>query len=96
MLPFYIYILRCRDGSYYTGHTDNLEKRLDDHYVGKTKCYTSTRRPVKLIYVAEFATRSEAISAEKQIKGWSKAKKQALINENYELLQKLSKRSTSK
>jgi len=96
MLPFYVYILRCRDGSYYTGHTDNLEKRIGEHYTGKIKCYTSTRRPVKLVYIEEFASRAKAIQTERQIKGWSRAKKEAYIKENYELLKKLSKRRTFK
>ena len=92
MQDFYVYILRCRDGSYYTGHTDNIEERLDDHYTGKTKSYTSTRRPIELVYVSEFPSRYEALSAERQIKGWSRKKKEALIMEKFHLLEKFSKK----
>jgi predicted GIY-YIG superfamily endonuclease len=55
MLDFYVYILKCNDGRYYTGHTDNLEKRIAEHQAGSYECYTSTRLPVKVIYVQTFA-----------------------------------------
>jgi predicted GIY-YIG superfamily endonuclease len=64
MLPFYVYILRCKDESYYTGHTDDLEKRLSQHKLGLVDCYTFTRRPVELVYFQECTTREEALSAE--------------------------------
>ena len=78
-MPFWVYIIRCADGSYYTGHTDNLERRLGMHADGEIPGYTSTRRPVELVYSQECTTRTEALSAELQIKGWSRAKKEALI-----------------
>lgn len=82
---FYVYILKCIDGSYYTGHTDNLENRLYQHKNKIfSKCYTAKRLPVKLMYSKEFNTREEALRAEKQIQGWSRRKKEALIQENWD------------
>ncbi|MFC1842460.1 GIY-YIG nuclease family protein [Candidatus Dependentiae bacterium] len=95
MQPFFVYILRCADGSYYTGHTDNIEARIGTHKLGIIKqCYTYKLRPVELVYVEQFGTRCEALSAERQIKGWSRRKKMALINGEYELLKYLSKCKT--
>ncbi len=85
MLPFYVYILKCRDRSYYTGHTDDLEKRLSEHRSGIVDCYTFKRRPVELVYFQEFGTRDESFDAERRIKGWSRKKKGALIKQALEL-----------
>ena len=74
-----MYILRCADRSYYTGHTDNLEERIAKHQVGEIEGYTSTRRPVRLLFSEEFSTRSEVLAVERRIKGWSRRKKEALI-----------------
>jgi predicted GIY-YIG superfamily endonuclease len=79
-VPFWIYILRCADGSYYTGHTDDLAKRIAEHRLGMISgCYTVKRRPVELVFSQEFPTRDEALKAEKQIKGWSRKKKEAMM-----------------
>ena len=78
-MSFWVYILRCADDSYYTGHTDNLEERLGDHYDGHCGGYTSTRLPVQLVFSEEFNTREEALASERQIKGWSRKKKEALV-----------------
>jgi predicted GIY-YIG superfamily endonuclease len=79
MKPFWVYILRCADGSYYTGHTDELEQRLAQHESGAIPgCFTFRRRPVKLVYWQEFASREEALTAEMQIKGWGRKKKEAI------------------
>src|SRR3546814_9878841 len=78
-LAFWDYMLRCRDGSYYMGHTDHLDYRMGQHQTGEIPGYTATRRPVELVWSAEFTTRFEALEAERQIKGWSRAKKEALI-----------------
>ncbi|MBN2008269.1 GIY-YIG nuclease family protein [candidate division KSB1 bacterium] len=86
----WIYIPECADGSYYTGKTENLERRLTEHQNGVFKGYTSSRLPVKLIYSQVFSTYLEAINAERQIKGWSRAKKQALIRWDFELLHHLA------
>jgi LAO/AO transport system kinase len=76
--PFFVYLLRCGDGSYYGGHTDNIELRMRQHYAGDVG-YTSTRKPVELVWQGEFETREVAIAFEQQIKGWSRKKKEALI-----------------
>jgi len=92
MRDFYVYILRCNDGSYYTGHTDNIEQRLSEHQTGfVTSCYTFTRLPVELVFTEIFDSRDTAFHAEHQIKKWSRAKKEALINNNLDLLIFLSK-----
>ena len=89
----YVYILKCSDKSYYTGVTSNLTKRLFDHTSGRyIGSYTYNRRPVELVYHAEFTDIRIAIEFEKKIKKWSKAKKEALINEEYEKLPNLSKK----
>jgi predicted GIY-YIG superfamily endonuclease len=78
-MSFWVYILECADGSYYTGHTENLEKRMAEHEQSTFTCYTSSRLPVKLVFYSEFSTRNDAFVRERQIKGWSRRKKQALI-----------------
>ena len=78
-MAFWAYILRCADGSYYTGHTDALEQRIGQHQTGAIEGYTQTRRPVELVWSQDFPTRLEALEAERRIKGWSRAKKDALI-----------------
>ena len=89
-MSFYAYILRCADDSFYTGHTDDFEGRIAAHQQGLVEGYTKTRRPVRLEWAQEFETHYEALSAERQIKGWSRAKKQALIDGNWDLLIRLS------
>ena len=88
---FWMYILRCADGSFYVGHTDDLERRLDEHHAGRFACYTQQRRPVVLVHVQEFPTREEALAAERQVKGWSRAKKQALIDGDWGEVSRLSR-----
>ncbi|HAT1809789.1 TPA: GIY-YIG nuclease family protein [Legionella pneumophila] len=90
---FWVYILQCGDKSYYTGQTDNLEKRLTQHQDKMIPgCYTSTRLPIQLKFSQEFMSREEALSAERQIKGWSRRKKEALINGDWQALSDYSKR----
>ena len=96
MQSFHVYILECSDESYYTGCTDNLEKRLEQHLLGETNSYVSSRKPFKLAWSGEFASRDCAKEAEKQIKGWSRAKKEAFIAQNFDLLKKLSKNRQKK
>ena len=79
MRPFFVYLLRCADGSYYAGHTDDLEHRVAQHGAGEIEGYTSRRRPVELVWSAETSSREEALASELRIKGWSRAKKEALI-----------------
>ena len=94
MLDFYIYILKCNDGRYYTGHTDNLEKRIAEHQAGAYECYTSSRLPVKVIYVEAFASRAEALEAERKIKDLSRKKKEALAYQGGEGIVALKKKQT--
>ena len=88
---FWTYILQCADRSYYTGHTDDLEKRIAQHQSGALRGYTYERRPVELVWVTDFPTREEALSAEIKIKNWSRAKKEALIARDWERLKHLSR-----
>ena len=91
-MTFWMYILRCADGSYYTGHTDSLEQRLAQHDQGMfADCYTFSRRPLSLVYAQDFPTRDEAFRAEHQVKGWRREKKEALIARRFDLLPKLSR-----
>jgi putative endonuclease len=87
----WVYILRCADGSYYTGSTDNLALRLAQHQAGEGSVYTCSRLPVELVYLQEFPSEHEAFLRERQVKGWSRAKKEALIQGNFEALVKLSR-----
>ena len=87
----YVYILRCADGSYYTGSTSNIEQRTAQHEAGELGGYAASRRPLALVFVQQFADIRDAISAERQIKGWSRRKKEALIASDYDLLSLLSK-----
>jgi putative endonuclease len=89
----WLYILLCADGSYYTGTTrTNLEIRLAQHQTGHFGGYTAARRPVALVYSEYFDRIVDAIAAERQIKGWSRAKKEALIAGRFDLLPALSRR----
>jgi predicted GIY-YIG superfamily endonuclease len=90
MPAFYVYILKCNDASYYTGHTDDIERRLAMHNEGKIDSYTATRLPVELVYCEMFDSRAEAIASEQQIKGWSRAKKEALIASDWKRMQQLA------
>ncbi|CAN5357226.1 hypothetical protein BH09PSE4_BH09PSE4_17570 [soil metagenome] len=78
-MSFHAYLLRCADGSYYAGHTDNIEARLAQHQTGALPGYTQNRLPVQLMWSEMFEEREQALSAERQIKGWTRAKKEALI-----------------
>jgi putative endonuclease len=89
----YTYMLRCADGSYYVGSARlGLERRLAEHNAGTYGGYTSKRRPVALIWSQHFLAITDAIAAERRIKGWSRAKKEALIRNDYEAIRLLSQR----
>ncbi|OZV69229.1 GIY-YIG nuclease family protein [Winogradskyella aurantia] len=93
MKLYYVYILECGDKSLYTGITNNLDRRLLEHQKGQdNSCYTYSRRPVKLVFHAEFTDVNMAISSEKQIKRWSRTKKIALINNEIDKLPNLAKK----
>lgn len=79
----YIYILECSDGSYYTGSTIDLERRLEQHQNGEGANYTAKRLPVKLIYYEEYDRIDQAFYREKQVQGWSRKKKEALMNGDF-------------
>jgi len=86
----YLYILKCSDGTYYTGSTRNMTLRLRKHQMGEGSNYTKKRLPVKLVYCEEFQNISNAFIKEKQIQGWGRKKKESLINKNFENLPELS------
>ncbi len=90
----WMYILRCTDGSYYVGSTTDLRLRVAEHQEGIGSRHTAVRRPVELVYACEFAGVQEAYERENQVKHWSRAKKEALIRENWDELPELSKRRT--
>ncbi|PKO61335.1 MAG: rRNA methyltransferase, partial [Betaproteobacteria bacterium HGW-Betaproteobacteria-18] len=94
MKPFYVYLLRCADDSYYCGQTDSMDSRLQQHQEGQIG-YTSTRKPVELVWQGEFEAREGAIAFEQQIKGWSRAKKEALIAGDWDRIKMLAKSSRS-
>ena len=90
-MGFCVYILRCADNSYYTGHTDNLEERIAKHQAGEVKDYTSARLPVVLLFSEEFPAREEALACERQIKGWSRRKKEALMRGDWAEISRLAR-----
>jgi tRNA/rRNA methyltransferase len=92
-VSFWTYILKCSDRSYYVGHTDDLAARIAGHQSGLVKGYTQKRRPVTHVWSQEFAERDEAFRAERQIKGWSRAKKEALIRGDWDAVHLLSMRT---
>ena len=91
MKQYYVYILKCSDNSYYTGMTNDINRRLLEHQNGiNTGCYTYKKRPVELVFYTEFNEVIQAIAFEKQVKGWSRKKKEAIINDKWEDLKKLA------
>jgi len=91
MIQGYVYILECSNGQYYTGSTKNLDFRLAEHQTGDGANFTKKHLPVKLVYYDEFVRIDEAFYREKQIQGWSRKKKEALINNASNLLHNLAK-----
>jgi putative endonuclease len=92
MKYYYVYILKCSDNSYYTGVTNDLEKRVLEHQNGDDpKSYTYRKRPLKIVWYELYNDINQAIEKEKQIKGWTRKKKEALINGDFDLLIELSK-----
>lgn len=92
---FTTYILRCSDHSYYTGHTDNFDVRMNQHHVASDG-YVAERRPFNVVWIGEFETRAEALAFELKLKGWSRAKKTALIADDWNLVSRLSKTSKNR
>lgn len=91
-MTFYAYLLRCSNGAYYAGHTDDLDRRVAEHQAGAIPCYTHDHRPVTLVWSETFPDREQAFAIERQIKGWTRAKKEALIAGDFQRLQSLSRR----
>ena len=89
----YAYIVECADGSFYVGSTWDLERRIFEHNEGVGAAYTRRRRPVRLVWAGELERIDEAFAMEKRIQGWSRAKRQALIDDRTEELSALSSRS---
>ena len=87
----YMYILKCANGSYYTGSTTDLEMRVEEHKNGLGANFTRKHLPVKLVYVEEFSKIEDAFSREKQIQGWTRKKKEALISGNFDKLKEFAK-----
>jgi putative endonuclease len=95
MRSYFVYILKCSDDSYYTGFTNNLERRMQEHLSGRNKdCYTFDKKPLKLVWFETFNDMLNAIAVEKQIKGWTRRKKEALIKEDWDKLVLYSKNYT--
>ena len=85
-MQFWVYILRCADGSFYSGHTDNLDTRIAQHQAGEGSDWTRRRRPVELAWCEAMPSRLEAMEAEHRIKPWSRAKKEALVDRDWQKL----------
>ena len=92
MSKTWVYILRCSDGSYYTGRTTDIQKRIGEHATGQASQWTRRRLPIELVFQQEMPDENTAFQAERQIKSWSKAKKEALITGNFDLLKWLAKK----
>ena len=94
---YYVYILECVDHSYYTGVTNNIKRRFRQHCSGQASCsYTACRLPVILKYYIEYSNILEAITREKQIKGWSRAKKEALFKHDWDSIKQLASNRLTK
>lgn len=93
-MPAFVYMLRCADGSYYVGKTqDSLEGRIAQHQGGTYGGYTASRRPVELVWHQDFASFTDANAVERQLKGWGRAKKEALIRGDFRTVRRLASRS---
>src|SRR5688500_9367718 len=90
-MDFFAYLLRCSDGSYYAGHTDDIDLRIAQHQTGALGGYTARRRPVELVWCDRFPTRDDAFAVERKLKGWSRAKKEALIAGDWERIRELAR-----
>jgi putative endonuclease len=92
MKTYYVYMLLCADRSFYVGITNDPEARVAQHQLGNDPtCYTFTRRPVKLVHCSDFRNIDDAIAWEKQLKGWSRAKKVAMASNNWKLVHDLAR-----
>ena len=92
---FWTYMLHCRGGYFYVGHTDDLERRIAQHTTGAIPGFTADHLPVEFVWSHNFPSRYEAQTVEKQIKGWSRAKKLALIRGDWPRISLLAKKKDS-
>ena len=90
-MTFWTYMLHCNGGAFYVGHTDDLERRVAQHEIGATPGFVRDHLPVKLVWSEAFSTREEALAMERRLKGWSRAKKLALIRGDWDDLSRLSR-----
>jgi len=90
-MAFWVYILQCADGKFYTGQTDDLERRMGEHQHGGFCDFTSRRRSVELVWSEYYQTQGDAIEVEKQLKSWSRAKKIGLINGDWKMVSHYSR-----
>lgn len=95
-MKYWVYILKCTDGSYYTGFTSDLDHRVQQHMLGTVAAYTKSRLPVDLVYAEACDSPYQAKAWEKQIKGWSRANKEALIRWDFDALVQLSKSKSNR
>ena len=93
-MTFWVYMLHCKGGVFYVGHTENLEVRMHQHQLGLLKGFTSDKLPAELVWSEQFGTRLEALEAERRVKGWSKAKKLALIRGDWADISRLAKKKS--
>jgi len=90
MEKYFVYILVCADGSFYVGVTNDVDRRVAEHNLGEIEdAYTHERRPVRLVHCSGFSSVFDAISWEKQLKGWSRAKKRALIDNDWQRIHRI-------
>ncbi len=89
-------MVHCADQTFYVGHSDDLERRIAQHEAGDGAGYTQPRLPIKLVWYESFASRREALEAERKVKGWSKAKKLALIRGDWAMIKSLARNSEAK
>ncbi len=94
-MTFWTYMLHCPGGQFYVGHADNIEHRIAQHNSGTIAGYTADRLPVQLVWHEAFQTRIEALEAKRRLKGWSRAKKMALIRGDWATLSTLAKKKDS-
>ena len=91
-MPFWTYMLHCRGGYFYSGHTDNLDRRIGQHLSGALPGFSRDHLPITLVWSEEFQTRDEARDMEQRLKGWSRAKKMALIRDDWGAIANLARK----
>jgi predicted GIY-YIG superfamily endonuclease len=90
-MAFWTYMLHCNGGTFYVGHTDDLERRIAQHEIGATPGFVRDHLPAKLVWSEAFSTREEALAMERRIKGWGRAKKMALIRSDLSEISRLAR-----